>query len=639
MFIKTTLENIRGEINKHNHLYYVLGRPVVSDAEYDELYNSLVVLEKAYPDLVTPTSPTQRVGSDLSGELPTEKHSIPILSLGNAYSPEEIMDFINKPEFKGQTFSVGPKFDGLSFSAIYEDGLFSRALSRGDGNIGSIITHAVRTIRSLPLEIPYKKRLEVRGEIYIPKVTFERINSEGKYLSARNLAAGTVKLLDCTEISRRGLEAVIYSGFLDEEFNKESCLLEFLRGLGFKVIDYRLFDDREELVEYCIELEETRASFPFEMDGAVIKVDNLQKRTEVSTTSKAPRWATAYKYQAQSASTILREVRWQVSRNGILTPVATFDMISLAGARLTNATLHNAEFAKNFRIGSTVELVRSGEVIPKIVGILVEGDGEKIKPPSVCPDCGAPTEIRSPAVVCLGTNCTSQVIERIIHYAEKDSLDIRGLGDSIVEDLVRAGKVKTPVDLYYLRKEDLLELPGFADKKAENILKAINKSKNPPLDKFLHGLGIPYTGVNTSRNLARTFKTIGGVMDATYDQVISIQDIGEITADGIVDFFKDNRGFVESLLDAGVVPQAEETGPIGSALSGKSFVITGTLSQARSYFEKMIAENGGKVVASGVSSKTDYLVVGENVGVSKTSKARELGVKVIGETELLEMLG
>lgn len=638
MFIKATLENLRDKINKHNHYYYVLGKPAVSDAEYDELYNNLVSLEKAYPDLVTPTSPTQRVGSDLSGELPTKKHHIPMLSLSKATSPEELNDFVYKPEFKGQIFSVGPKFDGLSFSAIYEEGFFSMGLTRGSGTEGQVISHAIRTIRSLPLEISYKKPLEVRGEIYIPKLTFDRINSDGKYSSARNLAAGSVKLLDCAEVARRGLDVVIYSAFLEEEFQKESEQLEFLRELGFKVLDYRLFDDLKEIIKYCLELEQTRGDFPFDMDGVVVKIDDFGKRKELSYTSTHPRFATAFKFKAQSKGTVLREVRWQVSRNGILTPVGLVNPVFLDGARLTNATLHNVEFAEKFRLGSTVELVRSGEVIPKIIGTLVEGDGPQVKPPSVCPDCGAPTEIRPPIVVCLGTNCLSQVIEKVIHYAEKDSLDIRGLGDVIVEDLVRAGKVKTPADLYYLRKEDLLELPGFADKKAENILTAIKKSKNPPLDKFLHGLGIPYTGVNTSRNLAKTFKTIRVVMNATYEQLITIQDIGETTADGIVDFFRDNRKFVESLLDAGVVPQTEETVETGTSLSGKSFVITGTLSQPRSYYEKLIAENGGKV-ASGVSSKTDYLVAGENTGVSKTSKARELGVKVIGETELLEMIG
>lgn len=638
MFIKTTLENLRDKINKHNHYYYVLGKPAVSDTEYDELYNNLVSLEKAYPDLITPTSPTQRVGSDLSGELPTEKHRIPMLSLSKATSPEELNDFVYKPELKGQTFSVGPKFDGLSFSAIYDEGFFSRALSRGSGTEGQVISHAVRTIRSLPLEIPYKKPLEVRGEIYIPKLTFNRINSDGKYSSARNLAAGSVKLLDCAEIARRGLDVVIYSVFLEEEFQKESEQLEFLRELGFKVVDYRLFDDLKELIEYCLELEKTRGDYPFDMDGAVVKIDDLAKRKELSFTSTHPRFATAFKFKAQSKGTILREVRWQVSRKGILTPVGLVNPVFLDGAQLTNATLHNVEFAKNFRIGSTVELIRSGEVIPKIIGTLVEGDGEQIQPPSVCPDCGSPTEIRSPVVVCLGKNCLSQVMRQVIHYAEKDSLNIRGLGDVIIEDLVRAGKVKTPADLYYLRKEDLLELPGFADKKADNILAAINKSKNPPLDKFLQGLGISHTGVNTSRNLAKTFKTISGVMEASYEQVITIEDIGEITANGIVDFFRNNRGFVEGLLEVGVIPQTEETVESGTALAGKSFVITGTLSQPRSYYEKLIAENGGKV-ASGVSSKTDYLVAGENSGVSKTSKARELGVKVISETELLEMIG
>jgi DNA ligase (NAD+) len=496
----------------------------------------------------------------------------------------------------------------------------------------------VRTIRSLPLEIPYKKPLEVRGEIYIPKLTFDRINSDGKYSSARNLAAGSVKLLDCAEIARRGLDAVIYSAFLEEEFQKESEQLEFLRELGFKVVDYKLFDDLKELIEYCLELEQTRGDFPFDMDGAVVKVDDLEKRRELSFTSTHPRFATAFKFMAVRQSTTLREVRWQVSRNGILTPVGIFDSINIDGAKITNATLHNAEFAVNFRIGSTIEVIRAGEVIPKIIATLVEGDGEQVKPPAVCPDCGAPTEIRSPVVVCLGTNCLSQVMRQVIHYAEKDSLDIRGLGDVIIEDLVRAGKVKTPADLYYLRKEDLLELPGFADKKAENILAAINKSKNPPLDKFLHGLGIPYTGVNTSRNLAKTFKTISGVMEASYEQVITIEDIGEITANGIVDFFRNNRGFVEGLLDAGVVPQTEETLETGTALAGKSFVITGTLSQPRSYFENLIILSGGRV-AGGVSSKTNFLLAGENTGASKSNKAKELGVKVITEAELIEMLG
>ena len=635
MFIKNAYKNLLEKVNYHNHLYYVKANPIISDAEYDKLYNSLLALEETFPELVAPTSPTQRVGSDLSGEQPTKRHNVPMLSLNKVANPAELRDFAYK--LSGQIFSVEPKFDGLGFSALYENGLFKRALSRGDGREGQIITHAVKTIRSLPLEINYTDSLEIRGEIFIPRSTFEKINTEGKYSSARNLAAGTVKLLNCAEIFGRGLDAIIYTVFTEEKFQKESEQLEFLRELGFKVSEYRLFSSVEEVIEYCLELEKTRDNYPFDMDGAVVKVDDLSKRDELSFTATHPRFAIAFKFKTQSKSVVLREVNWQVSRNGVLTPVATVDPVVLDGAKITNATLHNVEFAKNFRIGSTVELVRSGEVIPKIIGTLVEGNGERIEPPCMCPDCGAPIEIKTPFAVCTGTDCLSQTMRRVIHYTQKNSLDIRGLGEVIVEDMVRTGKVKTPVDLYYLKEEDLLRLPGVADKKAENILAAIKKSKNPPLDRFLHGLGIPYTGVNTSRNLAKAFRSIHKIMEANYTQILVVDDIGETTANSIVGFFRNNRKLVEDLLEAGVAPQEEAT-PITSALAGKNFVITGTLSKPRNYFVQLIIDNGGKV-SGGVSRKTDYLLAGKNVGATKTNKAKDIGVKVIAEADLFDMVG
>ncbi len=638
---KQQINKLREEINRYNYAYYVLGHPIVVDADYDAKFDQLVAMEKQYPEYASPTSPTKKVGGEVVKNRPFKKHDIPMLSFEKATTPQELADFLYRPEFDNQEFLVMHKYDGLTVSVKYEGGVFRQALTRGDGLEGQLSTHAIRTVRSLPLEIPYKGKLEVRGECVISKAEFDRINVDGAYTSTRNLAAGTVKLSDSAEVARRKLDVMIFSGFVEDiEFTTEDEVLDFLRTQGFKVVNFLKSRDKQEILKYCVGYHDKRDSVPFSIDGMVLKCRDLGLQKALGETSREPRYAVGYKFPPQSAGTVLREVRWQVSRNGLLTPVAIFDEVNIADARITNATMHNAAFAINFKIGSVVEIVRAGEVIPKITGTLQDNGGDKVQIPKCCPVCNAPVKYDSPFAYCTGTDCISKVIEQVIHFASRPGMDIHGLGDSIIEDLVRRGKVKTPADLYRLKEEDLLEQDGFALKKTSNVLKAIEASKTRPLANFLYALGIPYSGVNTTKNLAREYGSIQNIIKAAYDDFIGIADIGEVTARAIEEFFK-NSPIVEELLSVGVNPPAEET-PVseGDTLKGKTFVITGTLSKPREEIKMLIEKNGGKVTdsVSAKTAKTGFLLAGENVGASKTSKAEALGVKVLSESDLMAML-
>ncbi|MFX4261303.1 NAD-dependent DNA ligase LigA [Pelotomaculum propionicicum] len=633
--IGVVLNRLRSEIRRHDYNYYVLGKPIISDADYDEKFKELSDLEKCYPEHFSDTSPTQKVGGMVAKDLPYEKHKIPMLSLAKATSSEALRDFVLNNKFTGHDMICSPKLDGFSLGIHYKGGKFEKAVSRGDGENGQVLSHSVRTSKTLPLEISFKGDLEVRAECLISKINFDRLNKDGKYTSARNLAVGSAKLLDSSEAAKRCLDVIVFGGFVDGvEFDNESETLEFLRDQGFRVVEYEVFSDMNDLVNYCTGYD--RDQYPFYIDGMTVKAQSLSLRAELGENSREPRWAVAYKFPAQSASTILREVRWQVSRNGQLTPVAMFDSVFLDDAKIENATLHHSDFASQFRLGSKIEIIRSGQVIPKVIGTLVEGSGDNVKHPPNCPECGASVEYRQPFAYCTGGNCLSQVIEKVVHFASKDALDIQGLGDSIIEGLVRAGKVRKPADLYSLVKDDLLTLEGFADKKAENVLKAIGDSKRPSLAKFIYSLGIPYTGVNTSKTLARRYQNIASVMEAPYEDLVGADDIGDITAAAIEEFFRLEDSTVNELLNAGVIPQ-EENFTAGTSLAGKTFVITGKLSMPRDDMKVLIEANGGKVAGS-VSTKTNYLVAGSDVGAAKTQKAAALGVVVIGEAELMAMM-
>lgn len=633
--IGVVLNRLRSEIRRHDYNYYVLGKPIISDADYDEKFKELSDLEKCYPEHFSDTSPTQKVGGMVAKDLPYEKHNIPMLSLAKATSSEALRDFVLNNKFTGHDMICSPKLDGFSLGIHYKGGKFEKAVSRGDGENGQVLSHSVRTSKTLPLEINFKGDLEVRAECLISKINFDRLNKDGKYTSARNLAVGSAKLLDSSEAAKRCLDVIVFGGFVDGvEFDNESETLEFLRDQGFRVVEYEVFSDMNDLVNYCTCYD--RDQYPFYIDGMTVKAQSLSLRAELGENSREPRWAVAYKFPAQSASTILREVRWQVSRNGQLTPVAMFDSVFLDNAKIENATLHHSDFASQFRLGSKIEIIRSGQVIPKVIGTLVEGSGDIIKHPPNCPECGAPVEYRQPFAYCTGSNCLSQAIEKVVHFASKDALDIQGLGDSIIEGLVRAGKVRKLADLYSLVKDDLLTLEGFADKKAENVLKAIEDSKSPSLAKFIYSLGIPYTGVNTSKTLARRYQNIYSVIEAPYEDLVGADDIGDITAAAIEEFFRLEDSMVNELLNAGVIPQ-EENFTAGTSLAGKTFVITGKLSMPRDDMKALIEANGGKVAGS-VSTKTNYLVAGSDVGATKTQKAAALGVIVIGEAELMVMM-
>lgn len=632
------INSLREELNRFNHQYYVLGQPTVTDAEYDSKFDQLMALEKQFPEYSSPTSPTQKVGGEIAKNLSFKKHDIPMLSLGKATTPEALSNFLHRPEFDGQRLLAMCKYDGFTVSVKYENGSYKEALTRGSGEEGQVITHSIRTVRSLPLEISFKGNLEVRGECVISKADFELLNINGAYTSPRNLAAGTAKLSDSAETARRRLDVIFFGCFAEGlNFTTDEEALEFLRSQGFKVTEYFSSSNKQEILDYCMSFQEKRDSLPFPCDGEVIKASSMALRAMLGESSREPRWAVAYKFPSQSASTVLRCFRLQVSRNGLLTPVAEFDRVFISDAKVSNATLHNADFASNFAIGDLIEVARSGDVIPKVTGILENRGADKFTIPTHCPECGASVVYKSPFVYCTGTKCISQVIEKIIHFASKSGMEIKGLGDSIIEDLVRLGKVNKPADLYRLTDDDLINLEGFAEKKTANILQAIDESKNRSLAKFLFALGIPYSGVNTTKNLAKKFGSLENVMAATYEDLIQVDDIGEVTARAIEGFFSDSRELIEELLAVGINPPEEETKVAGDALTGKTFVITGTLSEPRENYKALVEVNGGKVTGS-VSAKTSYLLAGDNVGASKINKAVALGVKVITEADLVEML-
>ena len=657
--IADEIEQLRREIQRHEYLYYVLDRPEISDAAYDQLVRRLQQLEGAHPEYVTPDSPTQRVGGKPREGFVKVRHSSPMLSLDNALNEGELRDFDRRVrELLGgepYRYVAELKLDGLSMAARYENGTFARAITRGDGLEGEDVTENARTIRSLPLKLREGPGdVEVRGEAIMNRRAFERLNEERRaqdlplYANPRNSAAGSLRVLDPAITAARQLDFYAYllmrDGAVFVPSHWES--LGRLEKMGFKVNPNRkLCEGLEDLLKFIAEWESKREELPYEIDGVVVKVDSIEQQRRLGWTAKAPRWAIAYKYAARQAETVVENIEVQVGRTGALTPVAHLRPVSVGGVTVSRATLHNEDEIERLgvQIGDTVAVERSGEVIPKVVRVVTPGaERRPFAMPKQCPVCGGEVvrEAGEAASRCINTNCPARLKESIRHFALRAVMDIDGLGDALVDQLVDKGLVRSVADLYPLKLEQLVELERMAEKSASKVLANIDASRRRGLPRVLNGLGIPFVGERTAQILAETFGSLDEIASADMEKLQTADEVGPKVAHSIYTFFREprNRELVERLRAEGLQFHHEVKKKRGGPLEGKTFVLTGTLpSLTREEATRLIEAVGGKVTGS-VSKKTDYVVAGEEAG-SKLAKARDLGIRVIGEGELREIAG
>lgn len=652
------------EVWQHNHFYYVEQAPRISDQEFDQLLRQIEELERAHPEWVTPASPTQRVGESLTEGFRTLPHRVPMLSLANSYSQEELQSFFDRMERridpKLLSYTAEIKMDGTAVSLVYEKGELVRGVTRGDGQRGDEVTHNLRTIRSLPLEITTSfppSWIEVRGEVFIPLTPFRRLNQKRQeeglepWANPRNAAAGSLKLLDPSICAERPLSIALYgvAESRGREVHAQHEAFALMEELGLPTVDHwRLCKTSKEVWQFIEEIEKKRPHLPYEIDGVVVKVDRFSLQEELGATGKAPRWAIAYKFSPEQAETTLRAITLQVGRTGVLTPVAELEPVHLAGSRISRATLHNVEeiARKEIREGDRVVIEKGGDVIPKVVRVIQEARPAKSHPwkiPHHCPSCGASVEKREGEVAlrCTNPQCGGRQLERLIHFVGKNALDIDHLGPKILTQLVELGLVAEPADLFQLTYEQVAQLEGFQERATRNLIESLERARHPTLPRFLHALQIPTIGIGTAEMLAGHFGTLEGVMEATQEELLSLEGVGEVVAEAILTFFSDPYQLrqIEALRAAGVVP--EEGKPAlqhkGHPFAGKSFVLTGTLEHfTRQEAREEIIKRGGKV-SSAVSSKTDYLVMGEEPG-SKEEKARSLGVPIWDEAFFLKKL-
>ncbi len=658
MDIKQEITNLRKILEEHNYNYYVMDNPTISDFEYDALMQKLIRLEVENPEFADDNSPTKRVGGAVLSEFEEVNHRVPMQSLGDVFSYDELMEFDQRVRqgLKGEEpqYIVEMKIDGLSVSLEYENGKFIQGSTRGNGEIGENITENLKTIKSIPLKISEYNRLEVRGEVYMPQKSFELLNDEKRRLgetlfaNPRNAAAGSLRQLDSKITAKRKLDVFIFNiQDMNQDFAKtHSEGLEKLKDLGFKVSPKRtVVNTMEEAYLEILKIGEERAGLPFDIDGAVVKVNSLRQREILGTTSKVPKWAIAYKFPAEQQETLLEDIIVQVGRTGAITPNAVLTPVKVAGSVVSRATLHNEDFikAKDIRIGDRVLIQKAGDIIPEVVSVLKEkrtGNEKVYKMPTHCPACGEELfrEEGEAALRCLSSNCPAQRLRSIIHFASRSAMDIEGLGEAVVEQLINAGLVKTSADLFYLEFMDLVGLERFAEKSAQNLIDAIENAKKNPLDKLLCGLGIRLIGARGAKAIASYFGNIDNIMSATVQDVLQINDIGEKMAESLVHFFNEPETIelIEKMKAKGVNMIAEQKN-VGSILSGKTFVLTGTLPNLkRQEAQKIIEDNGGKV-SSSVSKKTDFVLAGDEAG-SKLEKAEALGIKIISENDLTEMI-
>ncbi len=648
--------SLRAEVEEHSRRYYDEDAPTISDFEYDKLMHTLMDLEEAFPQFKESSSPTQRVGGKVSSQFSPVRHEVPLESLADVFSHEELFAFgdrVDKGLEMAHSYDVEPKIDGLSIALEYVDGVFVRGATRGDGQTGEDVTENLKTIRSLPQRLDNApSRLIVRGEVYMSKETFEMLNKEreirGESLLAnpRNAAAGSLRQLDPKVAASRRLDLIVYNIQLaDREFSTHTETLDALRSYGFDVVPYKLFDNIRDCVEHIRWIGENRDSFPYEMDGAVIKVNELELRNILGSTSKAPRWAVAYKYPPEKKPSKVVDIVVQVGRTGVLTPKAVVEPVRLAGTTVTNATLHNQDFIDKLdvRVGDTVLVQKAGEIIPEVVEVDFKLRPEGTRPfrlPAVCPECGSPVvrDEDGAAMRCTGAECPAQKLRNITHFASKEAMDIDGLGPAVVEALVNAGLINSPADLYYLEPQSVASLDRMGRKSAENLVDAIEKSKNAGLAKLVCAFGIRQVGAKAAKVLARHFGSLDALMEATIFDLLMVPDIGQITAENIVDYFANPQSIhqIELLRSAGVSFESDEE-VLDQRFAGKTFVLTGTLpSYTRDEAGAIIEKYGGKVSGS-VSKKTSYVLAGEAAG-SKLTKAESLGVSIIDEAEFLKMI-
>ncbi len=650
------LLRLREELKEHSRRYYDEDAPTITDAEYDALLRRLEILEAAHPELDDPASPTRRVGGHVASGFAPVSHPVPLESLSDVFSEDELADFCARMEQEKVTmeYTVEPKVDGLSMALFYEDGVFVRGATRGDGRTGEDVTENLKTIRSIPRKLKgVTGRLIVRGEVFMPLSVFEALNAErelsGEKLLAnpRNAAAGAMRQLDPRVTAARKLDILIFNVQLSEgrSFRTHAESLAYLRELGFPVIPWTLCTDAEGCLGQIRAIGEGRENYDYGIDGAVVKLNTLADRSYLGSTSKAPRWAIAYKYPPEVKESVLRQIAVQVGRTGVLTPKAVFDPVRLAGTTVMNATLHNQDFIteKDIRIGDTIRIRKAGEIIPEVLGVVPEKRPEGAEPyrlPEVCPVCGASVlrDEDGAAMRCTGAECPAQLVRTLTHFASKDAMDIDGLGPSLVQALVDAGMVKSPADLYDLAEEPVAALERMGKKSAENLIRAIRGSREAGMARVLYALGIRQVGAAAARTLAMKFGSMDALMAADEAALEAIEDVGPITAANIAGWFRgaQSRHLIERLKEAGVKMENTEEAS-DDRLAGQTIVLTGTLSaMSRSEAEGRIQALGGKA-ASSVSKKTSLVVAGENAG-SKLTKAEELGVKVIGEEEFLEMI-
>lgn len=662
---KKKILQLTDQINYHNDLYYQKNKTEISDFEFDKLLEELAKLEKEFPGLKQPDSPTQRVGGTITRAFPNVVHQYPMLSLGNTYSQQELEDFDARVAkgLDGDSYEYfcELKFDGVSISLIYENGLLIKGITRGDGVRGDDVIANAKTIRTLPLKIKGKNiptRFEVRGEVFLPKKVFKQMNKEREdigeetYANARNTASGTLKMQDSTEVAKRKLDCFLYY-LLGEENNVQTHeeSIKKIESWGFQVSQtYKKCKTIGEVLKYIESWEKKRNDLPLETDGVVIKVNNLDQQDRLGFTAKSPRWAIAYKYKSESISTRLNGITYQVGRTGAVTPVAELEPILLAGTTVKRASLHNAnEIARlDLRIGDYVFVEKGGEIIPKVTSVdLPKRDG-KLKPVkyiSKCPECGTELIRKEGEANHYCPNekgCPPQIKGRIEHFIQRKAMDIDSVGEKTIEQLYDLGLAKTPADLYDLKKEDLLKLEGFKDLSVKNLLQGIDASKSVPFESVLFAIGIRFVGKTVAEKLAKHFKNIDSLAQASYDHLIEAPEVGEKIAQSVFDFFRDkeNQREIARLKKAGLQFESsfKEPEKISNALDGKSFVISGTFQNyERDHLKDIIIANGGKVLSS-VSGKLDFLLAGENMGPAKREKAEVLKVKIITEQEFEKMI-
>ncbi|HEU5051957.1 MAG TPA: NAD-dependent DNA ligase LigA [Hanamia sp.] len=669
-----TAEELRDVLRFHEYRYYILNDPLISDEAYDKLYKKLEKFEAADPSIITPDSPTQRVGNSLNADFVTVPHLVSMLSLENSYNADDLYDWDKRlktlTDHQKFTLSAEPKYDGASISLIYENDMLVRGATRGDGTAGDDITTNIRQIGSIPLSAKFSdhgiQKIEIRGEVLMNKASFKKFNEalaeEGlaPLANPRNAAAGSLRMKDPAAVRKRKLEAILYHvSYIElnekgqkkypEKLTTHSGILEMLSECGFRtpVKEKEVFSKIDDVVTFCHQFENKRDQLPYEIDGIVVKVNEIEIQQQVGSTTHHPRWAIAYKFKARQATSKLRDVEFQVGRTGSITPVAKIEPVPIGGVTVTSVSLFNEGIIeeKDLRLGDTVIVERAGDVIPYIVKPLTElrtGHEKKIIFPKKCPVCN--DELVKPegeAVWrCVNINCPAQVVERIIHFVSKDAMDIKTFGEASVTRFYELGLINNIPSVYSIDFEKVASLEGFKQKSVDNLRKAIENSKKQPLNRLIYGLGIRYVGETTAKTLAKSVDTIFDLQQYSSEDLQQLQDIGTKVAESIFEFFhnEDNIRMLESLADKGLNMKGDKSEPVSGKLSGKTFLFTGTLpTLKRSEAEKMAEENGGKLLSS-VSANLDYLVVGESAG-SKLAKAQKIkSVKIISEEDFLNMI-